>query len=196
MQDWGGPIGAVVASRYPDRMKRFIAMNTLFGVDRNVREERLTPWFESIKKMEDEGSLTSVLGNLRYLVGGIMMTVGLHRREVITDIWLRAYAEAFQTAEECKGAIAFPLEGLHVDRIRDTLRGAYPVVSELARAAIPAMMIEGLQDKGIWPHVAMAGFRSFFPHATIHEIPFASHYIQEDAPEIVVPLIEEFCLRT
>jgi haloalkane dehalogenase len=196
MQDWGGPIGAVVASRHPDRMKRFVAMNTLFGVDRNVREDRLTPWFESIKAMEDEGSLDAVLGNLRYLVGGIMMSVGLHRREVVTDTWLRAYAAPFQTAEECKGAIAFPLEGLHVDRIRDTLRSAYPVVSDLAREGIPAMMIEGLQDKGIWPHVAMAGFRSFFPHGTIHEIPFASHYIQEDAPEVVVPLIEEFCLRT
>ena len=45
MQDWGGPMGAVVASRYPDRMKRFVAMNTIFGTDRNVREERLTPWF-------------------------------------------------------------------------------------------------------------------------------------------------------
>ena len=51
MQDWGGPIGAVIAARHPDRMKRFVAMNTIFGTDRNVREERLTPWFEAIKTM-------------------------------------------------------------------------------------------------------------------------------------------------
>jgi pimeloyl-ACP methyl ester carboxylesterase len=30
----------------------------------------------------------------------------------------------------------------------------------------------------------------------VHELPQAGHFIQEDAPEIVVPLIEEFCLRT
>ena len=29
-----------------------------------------------------------------------------------------------------------------------------------------------------------------------HELPGAGHFIQEDAPQIVVPLIEEFCLRT
>ncbi|TMC33668.1 MAG: alpha/beta fold hydrolase [Chloroflexi bacterium] len=196
MQDWGGPMGAVVASRYPDRMKRFVAMNTIFGTDRNVREERLTPWFAAIKTMEDSGQLEAVLGNLRYLVGGIMMTLGLQRRDVVTDTWLRAYAAAFPSFEECRGAIAFPLEGLHLERIRDTLAGALPGLFKLGQSGVPAMMIEGMQDHAIWPHVAIAGFRAFFPMGTVHEVPQAGHFIQEDAPDVVVPLIEEFCRRT
>src|SRR5215471_20942397 len=68
MQDWGGPIGTVAAARHPDRMKRFVAMNTIFGTDRNVREARLTPWFTAIKDMEESGQLEAVLGNLRFLV--------------------------------------------------------------------------------------------------------------------------------
>ena len=196
MQDWGGPIGAVVASRYPSRMKRFVAMNTIFGTDRNVREERLTPWFAAIKAMEDAGHLEAVLGNLRYLVGGIMMTLGIQRRDVVTETWLRAYAAAFPNLDECRAAIAFPLEGLHLERIRDTLVAALPVLFGLGEAGLPAMMIEGMQDHAIWPHVAIAGFRAFFPHGTVHELAAAGHFIQEDAPEIVVPLIEEFCLRT
>ncbi len=196
MQDWGGPMGAVIASRYPDRMKRFVAMNTIFGTDRNVREERLTPWFSAIKAMEDAGQLEAVLGNLRYLVGGIMMTLGIQRRDVVTETWLRAYAAAFSTPEECRAAIAFPLEGLHLERIRDTLVAALPGLSKLGQAGVPAMMIEGMHDRAIWPHVAIAGFRAFFPQGTVHEVPTAGHFIQEDAPEIVVPLIEEFCLRT
>lgn len=196
MQDWGGPIGTVVASRYPDRMKRFVAMNTIFGTDRNVREEQLTPWIAAIKAMEEAGHLEAVLGNLKYLVGGIMMTLGLQRRDVVTDTWLRAYAAAFLTLDECRGAIAFPLEGLHLDRIRDTVVGALPGLFKLAEAGVPAMMIEGMRDQAIWPHVAIAGFRAFFPRGTVHELATAGHFIQEDAPEIVVPLIEEFCLRT
>ena len=196
MQDWGGPLGTVVASRYPNRIKRFVAMNTIFGTDRNVREERLTPWFAAIKAMEDAGQLESVLGNLRYVVGGIMMILGIERREVITDTWLRAYASAFSSPEECRAAIAFPLEGLHLERIRDTLVGALPRLFKLGQAGMPAMMIEGMQDHAIWPHVAIAGFRAFFPRGTVHELRHAGHFIQEDAPEIVVPLIEEFCLRT
>ncbi len=174
MQDWGGPMGAVVSSRYPDRMKRFSA----------------------IKAMEDAGQLEAVLGNLRYLVGGVMMTLGLQRREVVTDTWLRAYAAAFPTFEECRAAIAFPLEGLHLERIRDTLVGALPGLYKLGQAGVPAIMIEGMQDHAIWPHVAIAGFRAFFPKGTVHEVAGAGHFIQEDAPEVVVPLIEEFCLRT
>lgn len=196
MQDWGGPMGAVVASRYPDRMKRFVAMNTIFGTDRNVRAGRLTPWFTAIKEMEESDQLEAVLGNLRYLVGGIMMTLGIERREIVTDTWLRAYAAAFPTLQECRAAIAFPLEGLHLERIRDTLIGALPGLFKLGQAGVPAMMIEGMQDHAIWPHVAIAGFRAFFPEGTVHELARAGHFIQEDAPEIVVPLIEEFCLRT
>ncbi|MHB8588293.1 MAG: alpha/beta fold hydrolase [Candidatus Dormibacteraceae bacterium] len=196
MQDWGGPIGAVLASRHPERMKRFVAMNTIFGTDRSVREERLTPWFAAIKAMEDAGHLEAVLGNMRYLVGGIMMTLGIQRRDIVTDTWLRAYAAAFPTLEECRGAIAFPLEGLHPDRIRDTLVAALPGLFKLGQQGMPAMMIEGMQDRAIWPHVAIAGFRAFFPHGTVHELPEAGHFIQEDAHEILVPLIEEFCLRT
>lgn len=196
MQDWGGPIGTVVAARHPDRMKRFVAMNTIFGTDRNVRESRLTPWFTAIKEMEDAGQLEAVFGNLRHLVGAIMMLIGMQRREVVTDTWLRAYAAAFPTQEECRAAIAFPVEGLHLERIRETLVGALPQLFRLGEAGVPAMMIEGMQDRGIWPHVATAGFRAFFPHGTVHELPDAGHFIQEDAHEVVVPLIEEFCLRT
>lgn len=196
MQDWGGPIGTVIAARYPDRMKRFVAMNTVFGTDRNVREDRLTPWFTAIKQMEEDGHLEAVLGNLRYLAGPIMMLLGINRREVVTDTWLRAYSAAFPTVEECRGAIAFPLEGLHLERIRDTLVPALPGLFKLGQAGVPAMMIEGMQDHAIWPHVAIAGFRAFFPHGTVHEIGQAGHFIQEDAHEVVVPLIEEFCLRT
>ena len=196
MHDWGGPIGTVIASRYPDRMKRFVAMNTVFGTDRNVREDRLTPWFSAIKKIEESGQLEAVLGNLGYLVGAIMMMLGMQRREVVTDIWLRAYSSAFATPEECRAAIAFPQEGLHLDRIRDTMIAALPGLFKLGQAGVPAMLVEGMRDQAIWPHVVIAGFRAFFPHGTVHEIPNAGHFIQEDAHEVVVPLIEEFCLRT
>jgi len=196
MQDWGGPIGAVVASRYPERMKRFVAMNTVFGTDRNVREDRLTPWFAAIKAMEEAGQLEAVLGNLRFLAGAVMMMLGIQRREIVTDTWLRAYGAPFATQEECRGAIEFPLDGLHLERIRDTLVAALPELYKLGQSGIPAMMIEGMQDRAIWPHVALAGFRAFFPGGTVHELPEAGHFIQEDAYETVVPLIEEFCLRT
>jgi haloalkane dehalogenase len=76
------------------------------------------------------------------------------------------------------------------------MKAALPKLFELGSAGVPALMIEGMRDRAIWPHVAIAGFRAFFPHGTVHEIAHAGHFIQEDAPEIVVPLIEEFLART
>ncbi len=62
-----------------------------------------------------------------------------------------AYAAAFPTFEECRAAIAFRLEGLHLERIRDTLVGALPGLFKLGQAGTPAMMIEGMQDHAICP---------------------------------------------
>src|SRR5260370_12824670 len=126
MQDWGGPMGGVVSSRYPDRMKRFVAMNPIFGTDRNVREERLTPWFSAIKAMEDAGQLEAVLGNLRYLVGGVVMTLGLQRREGVTNTRMRAYESAFTTLEKCRSAIAFTLTAPHPELITRALLPPLP----------------------------------------------------------------------
>jgi haloalkane dehalogenase len=73
---------------------------------------------------------------------------------------------------------------------------ALPALFKLGEAGVPAMMVEGMQDRAIWPHVAIAGFRAFFPRGTVHELHSAGHFIQEDAPEAVIALIEEFCSRT
>jgi haloalkane dehalogenase len=177
-------------------MKRFVAMNTIFGFDPNTREDRLSPWFTMVKEMEDAGHFEAVFSNLRFLVGGIMRVIGLERLEVMTDTWLSAYAAPFSTAEESRAAIAWPLEGLHQERILETMIEAFGGLSQLGERGVAAMMIEGMQDHGIWPHVAISGFRAFFPQGTVHELEHAGHFIQEDAHEIIVPLIEEFCLRT
>ncbi len=196
VQDWGGPIGTVLASRHPDRIKRFVVMNAIFGVDRAVREERLTPWFEMVQQLERRGHLEAVLGNLNVLVAGVMLNLGLERREVMSDTWIRAYSAPFQSPEECRGAIAFPLEALHLERIRDTMKAALPRLFELGQAGIPALMVEGMRDRAIWPHVALAGFRAFFPRGEVHEVAQAGHFIQEDAPDTVVRLMQEFLSRT
>ena len=52
---------------------------------------------ESIRSplLNEGGQLDAVLSNLRHLVGAIMMMLGMQRREVVTNTWLRANAAAF-----------------------------------------------------------------------------------------------------
>jgi pimeloyl-ACP methyl ester carboxylesterase len=42
------------------------------------------------------------------------------------------------------------------------------------------------------PAPAIADFRGLWPAAPVIELPGAGHYLQEDAPEIVVPLVQAF----
>jgi len=56
----------------------------------------------------------------------------------------------------------------------------------------PAFMIEGMLDRAIPPALALADFRGLWPDAPVIELPGAGHYLQEDAPETVVPLVQAF----
>ena len=53
------------------------------------------------------------------------------------------------------------------------------------------MMIWG-EDDGVLPPAITEMWKQFYPHAEVHMVPRAGHFIQEDAPEEVVELIKEF----
>jgi len=53
-------------------------------------------------------------------------------------------------------------------------------------------MIEGMQDRAIPPSIAIADFKGLWPSASVHELPDAGHYCQEDDPEQIVALIRSF----
>ena len=43
-----------------------------------------------------------------------------------------------------------------------------------------------------YSHPILHRWQQLYPHATTHEIEDASHFLQEDAPERIIPLIETF----
>jgi pimeloyl-ACP methyl ester carboxylesterase len=56
----------------------------------------------------------------------------------------------------------------------------------------PAMLAEGLQDRGIWPENAIADFKAIWPNAPVTTFENAGHFIQEDVPQALVSLIHQF----
>ena len=185
----------------------------------NLYESRPFDSHHNVSQPGDSGGALSARGKARVLLLGgepldgprfLWWNFVSSRKERLAhaaDDWRRFSVRserfaAIRTQEDVTRHKPFPdlylaaLDGLHLERIRDALVSALPRLHELGRSGIPAMMIEGMEDRAIWPHVALAGFRAFFPKGTVHELTGVGHFIQEDAPEIVVPLIEEFCLRT
>lgn len=194
MQDWGGPMGSQYAVRNLDRVKRLCVLNTVIpGAQRVPPSAPLMPWFQWIGKHHEAGSLNETLGHLGSNVLSVMKIIGFENSDTVDDTWIRAYSAPFPDKEACIGAIEFPLDA-YLGRTRDYVLERVSQVPELG--SMPAMMVEGMQDHAINPDVAIGSFRALYPDAPITILPHAGHFCQEDAPEIIVPLIKQFLRLT
>jgi cis-3-alkyl-4-acyloxetan-2-one decarboxylase len=198
MQDWGGPIGGGFALRYPDRVKRLCLLNTVVPL-RLPLEKELFPknadseWFRWIRKAHADGTLEEVLGNLSVTLLSVMKLLGFENSAAVDQTWIRAYSAHFQTKEDCKGAINFPLDFVTGNWARFQAGGPREV--EAIRHK-PAMLAEGLRDRAILPEIALTHFRAAFPEGAVVELHDAGHFCQEDQPAILVALIEQFVQLT
>ena len=56
----------------------------------------------------------------------------------------------------------------------------------------PAMCVHGEEDRAIPTEFAVACFKSIWPDGPVVTLPGVGHFLQEDAPEAVTALIEQF----
>ena len=193
MQDWGGPIGIGYAVRHPERIHSLVLMNTVFGYGASGRRDLPnpleTPWFRWIREGMESGRTEAVLSQLGSTILSVLQIVGLERLDRVDPTFIRAYAAPFPTQADCRGAIDFPLD-LALGRIRDFVREGVTGVPSLRDK--PAIMIEGMLDRAIPAALAIADFKGIWPDAPVIQVPGAGHYIQEDAPEVVIPALQTF----
>ena len=198
MQDWGGPIGGCYTHLHPERVKRLCLVNTSVP---NVSAGQVTeahhaeplPWFKWFAEGLETGRTEQVLGNLGSTILSVMKIVGFENSAHVTAPWIRAYSEHFTSPEECIGAIGFP---------RDAFGPAWVYGSECAQKGQeetrkkPAMLVRGTKDYAIPREVCLGEFRYLWPKGPIVELESAGHYAQEDVPEIIIPLIQQFIQMT
>jgi haloalkane dehalogenase len=200
LQDWGGPIGGVYTLLHPDRVKRVFAMNTVLplpvpGTDGLAVQLLQSRWFRWILAGQQEGYLEEVLGNLGSTVLSVMKVIGFENTAAVDDTWIRAYSAPFPNRAECKGGIAFPLDAVSGVAIQYQSEMAVAEACEAFRSK-PVMFAEGMRDHAIPPALALGNFRAQFPDAPVVELPGAGHFCQEDVPETLVALIQQFIQAT
>jgi haloalkane dehalogenase len=198
LQDWGGPIGGAYTLRNVSRVKRIFLMNTVLPIpapDTEVRMAKIlnSRWFQWMNKRQQDGSFEEVLGNLGSTVLSVMKIIGLENSAIIDDTWVRAYSAPFDTREECKGAIAFPLE-VKTGKANLFEVGGPSEIEAFKQKQV--MLAEGMCDHAIPPEVAIEQFRAQFPHAPIVELAHAGHFCPEDEPVALVALIQQFIQMT
>jgi haloalkane dehalogenase len=190
-QDWGGPITGAYTIRHPDRVKRAVLMNTLFGYGgANVNPER-SDWFKWIAEHHEAGTLDGILGELGSTVLSVMKIIGFENSAAVDDDWLAAYSAPFPDRASCVGGIEFPLD-VHLGRIGPYMMAGLETGNLDAVKAKPAMLAVGLRDHAIHPENAIADFKAIFPDGPINTFAEAGHFCQEDIPHILVPLIHHF----
>jgi haloalkane dehalogenase len=190
-QDWGGPIAAGFALRHPERVKRMCLMNT--GSPGRAPQGAPTifdyPWFKWVQTDESR----AVLSNLGATVLSVMKRIGFERAAHVDETWVRAYASPFPTPADCIGALRFPesIGNPETAKIIAAHIANLPVL-----AAKPAMYIHGEEDRAIPTEFAVGMFKSTWPSAPVVTLPGVGHFLQEDAPEAVCALIEQFIQMT
>ena len=103
--------------------------------------------------------------------------------------WLAAYGSAFPTKEDCIGAIEFPLDVV-LGRFVPYLTEGFALLDNLKSK--PAMLAVGMKDRAISPAVQIADFKGIWPDRPVVKLTNAGHFSQEDAPDVLIALIQLF----
>jgi pimeloyl-ACP methyl ester carboxylesterase len=197
MQDWGGPIATQYTVRHPERVTRLFLANTVAGYGTAGRTDlprmQDSRWFRWIGGGLENGRTEAVLRNLGSTVLSVMKIIGFENTAAVDDTWIRAYSAPFETSEECVGAVEFPLDAYR-GRIRDYVIEGIAGLDALK--AKPAMLAEGMCDHAILPAIAIADFEGVWPSRPIVRLPGVGHFCQEDAPQTLVALIDQFIQST
>jgi cis-3-alkyl-4-acyloxetan-2-one decarboxylase len=181
-QDWGGAIGLGAALRRQERFARFVLFNTAA-----FRSARM-PWRIRICRTPLLGTL-AVRGLNAFVRAALRMAV--EKRDRMTPA--------------VRAGIAAPYDSwtnrIAIDHfVKDIpMSPSHPSYGTLTNIELglpnlsgkPFQFIWGLRDWCFTP-AFLDRFLELFPHAEVHRLPDAGHWVVEDAPERIVPLIQGF----
>jgi len=191
VQDWGGPIGLSWATNHPERVRSLFILNTFAH---RMREDVKLPVIVRMFRMPGAGELMVKGGHL--FVRGFMFQAGVAHKDRLTADVKRAYLAPHDSWSKRTPVLVFP---------REIPAGPGDPTSEFG-GVIEDRLIEHFRDKPVhiaWPMKDPAFtpdtlddlWLDTFPDAEVTRIDDASHYVQEDAFEILVPELVEFLKR-
>lgn len=183
MHDWGGPLGTGFAVRNVERLERLVYLNTTI-----TETESLPP----VIKL----AATPVIGKFltRTTKRFLKLTTGWGAARKLPREIREAYYYPYRTAARRQAIWDF-VDDIPFDSSHPTYAYMLELASKLPLLShVPVQIIWGMQD--ICFHREMLGkVARHFPQARILEIPYASHLVMEDAPELVCSTAKSFLLE-
>jgi pimeloyl-ACP methyl ester carboxylesterase len=187
MQDWGGPIGLGFATRHPERIKRLVLMNTWAWVI--PAGTRLHPLLEQFRT---PGLGEALVQGLNLFVEGFL-PAGIFQPARLTPALMRAYRAPFPDWHSRVGILAFPRD-IVVGDDHPSAPAMREIAEKLPSLKVPVLLIWALRDPA-FPRAMIGLWQKVFPHAEVHTLERAGHFLQEDEPEQILALLQRFLAR-
>lgn len=177
VQDWGGPIGLACAVRMPERYDRLIIGNT-WG------------W-----RMDSVGAkvFSNVLGGplgreaiLRFNTFAKKIVPMGHRRRTLTENELAHYTNPFPTRESRIPTAVFPRAITQSDALLAEVEAGLAKFRDTR-----ALLVWALQDMA-FRKPELERWQSELPHQTTRLLQGTGHYLQDDAPDLVIDAIRDW----
>ena len=190
VQDWGGPIGLAWATRHPERVHSLFILNTFAH---RPRTETSLPLVVRLFRTPGVGEAMIQGGHL--FVRGFLFQAGVVHKDRLTDEVKAAYLEPNGSWGERLPILVFPREipsgpeGPVTDFVGDVETGLAEHFADK-----PVALAWPMQDPAFTPEY-LDRWLGTFPDAEVTRIEEASHYVQEDAHEVVIPRLLEFLGR-
>jgi pimeloyl-ACP methyl ester carboxylesterase len=184
LHDWGGPVGLGMATLHPHRIRRLVLMNTW----------AFAPWpgapfpklIELIRSARGE---KFVLEKNGYLEPAFLGTT--HHPEKLTEIIMDAYRAPFPTPASRRALLCWSRD-IPVHETDPSYAEMKQIEERLPRFnRTPTLLVWGMRDP-VLPESVLRMWQQIYPHAITHEIDDASHFLQEDAPDLIVSFTQEF----
>jgi len=188
LHDWGGMIGLVWAMRNLAKVKRILLFNTAgFGLPPG----RILPW--QIGVVRHLPGFSFPIRGLNAFVRGALMTCSVRPGRLTPQV------KAGYLAPYDSWANRIAVQRFVEDIPLSPGDPSFELVDEVARSldrlsSIPVFIGWGAKDYVFDDHF-LAEWHLRVPHAEVHRIPDAGHFVFEDAKEELFPLMESFLAR-
>ncbi len=187
LHDWGGMIGMAYATRYPERIKRIVLLNTAAFL---LPAGRSLPW--SLKLVRDScfGAFL-VRGCNAFSLGATFVCC---RKKPMSRRLRRAYTAPYDGWDNRIATLRFvqDIPMVPADKSYAVVREVEDRLKNLT--GVPMMICWGGKDF-VFDDSFLKEWITRFPDADVHRFSDAGHYVLEDAAEEIIPLVKKFLSR-
>ena len=179
LSDWGGPIGLQVAQQQPHRFTRLIITNTwCWPVNRD-------PYYIFFSSLMRSPLGQVLIKRFNFFVNGVMPRA-IGPKSTISTQAMDHYRNAQPSPGERAACAAFPG---YILGATDWLRSIWD--NRAAFSAKPALILWGTRDIA-FRRKELNRWRGELSNAQVHEFEEVGHFVAEEAPERILPLLREF----